>query len=192
MTMNRERQVQSIVSRGRRGRKARTALTEAEIAFCACFVLTGNVKQSSLQAGYSAWWGYELLKMPRIQPVLREYERRKKEESWSTARNQVVVTREFLDEQFMFRLVNMKTHPKVGDMPVVKLLEVGYKRTGDIQAVKINNQASAGVAIAPGRTMKEIYKSQWLRDKEAQLAAECEKEYGVERLLSGTAESTSE
>jgi hypothetical protein len=40
--------------------------------------------------------------------------------------------------------------------------------------------------------MKEIYKSQWLRDKEAQLAAECEKEYGVERLLSGTAESTSE
>ena len=40
--------------------------------------------------------------------------------------------------------------------------------------------------------MKEIYKSQWLRDKEAQLAAECEKEYGDERLLSGTAEPTSE
>ena len=86
----------------------------------------------------------------------------------------------------------MKTHPKVGDMPVVKLLEVGYKRTGDIQAVKVSNQASAGVAIAPGSTMKEIYKSQWLRDKEAQLAAECEKEYGDERLLSGTAEPTSE
>ena len=47
-----------------------TALTEAEISFCAYFVLTGNVKQASLQAGYSAWWGYELLKMPRIQPVL--------------------------------------------------------------------------------------------------------------------------
>src|ERR1035441_7708687 len=95
MNKNRERQVQSIGSQGRRGRKARTALTEAEIAFCAYFVLTGNVKQSSLQTGYSAWWGYELLKMPRIQPVLQEYERRKKEESWSTARNQVVVTREF-------------------------------------------------------------------------------------------------
>ena len=40
--------------------------------------------------------------------------------------------------------------------------------------------------------MKEIYKSQWLRDKEAQLAAECEKEYRDERLLSGTAEPTSE
>ena len=101
MTTNKERQALSNPNRGRRGRKARTALTEAEIAFCAYFVITGNVKQSSVQAGYSAWWGYELLKMPRIQPVLREFERRKKEESWSTAKNQVVVTREFLDEQFI-------------------------------------------------------------------------------------------
>jgi hypothetical protein len=36
-----------------------------KIDFCAYFVLTGNVKQSSLQAGYSEWWGYELLKMPQ-------------------------------------------------------------------------------------------------------------------------------
>jgi hypothetical protein len=123
--------------------------------------------------------------------VLREYERRKKEESWSAAKNQVVVTREFLDEQFIRRLVNMKTHPKVGDMPIVKMIEVGYKRTGDIQPAKISNQASAGVAVAPGSTMKEIYKSKWLREKEARLAGECEKEYGDERLLSGTPEPTS-
>jgi hypothetical protein len=69
MATNTERQVQSNLSRGRRGRKARMALTEAEILFCAYFVLTGNVKQASLQAGYSAWWGYELLKMPRIMAV---------------------------------------------------------------------------------------------------------------------------
>ena len=60
------------------------------------------------------------------------------------------------------------------------------------RAVARPTQASAGVAIAAGSTMKEIYKSQWLRDKEAQLAAECEKEYRDERLLSGTAEPTSE
>ena len=29
-------------------------------------------------------------------------------------------------------------------MPIVKMFEVGYKRTGDIQAVKISNQASEG------------------------------------------------
>jgi hypothetical protein len=93
-----------------------------------------------------------------------------------------VVTRAFLDEQFMHRLVNMETHPKVGDMPIVKMFEVGYKRTGDIQPVKISNQASAGVAIAPGSTMKEIYKSQWLRDKEAKMAAELEGEYASKQL----------
>ena len=184
MAIKTEQQAQSRLSRGHRGRKERTALTEAEIAFCAYFVLTGNVKQASLQAGYSAWWGYELLKMPRIQPVLREFERRKKEETWNTARGQVAVTREFLDEQFILRLVNMKTHPNVGDMPVVKMFEVGYKQTGDIQPAKISNQASAGVVIAHGGTMKQMYKARWLVEKEAQLAAEFESEYVAERMLS--------
>jgi hypothetical protein len=137
-------------------------------------VLTGNVKQASLQAGYSAWWGYELLKMPRIQPVLREFENLKKEEAWSTAKNQVLVTREFLDEQFMYRLVNMRTHERVGDMPIVKMFEVGYKRTGDIQPVRITNQSHTGVLVAAGGTMREVYKAKWLRDKEAALAAEFE------------------
>jgi len=184
MAIKSKQQNRQSLSRGHRGRKARTALTEAEIAFCAYFVLTGTVKQASLQAGYSAWWGYELLKMRRIEPVLREFVMRKKEEAWSIARGQVAVTREFLDEQFMFRLINMKTHPKVGDMPVVKMLEVGYKRTGNIQEPRISNQASAGVVIAPGSTMKQAYKSKWLRDKEAELAAECEEESRNNRVLS--------
>jgi hypothetical protein len=68
-----------------RGRKTRTAVTAAEVAFCAYFVLSGNVKQAFLQAGYSAWWGYELLKMPRVQRVLREFEKRKQDEAWDTA-----------------------------------------------------------------------------------------------------------
>jgi hypothetical protein len=84
----------------RRGRKAHTAVTAAE----AYFVLTGNIKQASLQAAYSAWWGYELLKMPRIQPLLREFEKRKVEEAWELAKSQVVLTREFLDELFVREL----------------------------------------------------------------------------------------
>ena len=100
----------------RRGRRTRTAVTAAEVDFCAYFVLTGKVKQASLQAGYSAWWGYELLKMPRIQPILREFEKREKDEAWETAKDQIVLTLEFLDELFVQRLVTMKTHPKVGDL----------------------------------------------------------------------------
>jgi Terminase small subunit len=72
----------------RRGRKSRVAVTSAEIEFCAYFVLTGNVKQASLQAGYSAWWGYELVKLPRVQPILREFERRKKDEAWAAAKDE--------------------------------------------------------------------------------------------------------
>ena len=118
-------QVQSNLNR--RGRKTRTAVTAAEVDFCAYFVLTGNVKQASLQAGYSAWWGYELLKKPRIQPILRDFEKRKKDEAWATARDQIVLTRAFLDEQFIQRLVTMKTHPKVGDMALVKMFETGLQ-----------------------------------------------------------------
>src|ERR1035437_4917882 len=130
----------------RRGRKTRTATTAAEVDFCAYFVLTGNVKQASLQAGYSAWWGYELLKMPRIQRVLREFENRKKEEAWETAKDHIVLSREFLDELFIRRLVNMETHPRVGDLPIVKMFETGYKRTGDIQPTRISAEAKAGVS----------------------------------------------
>jgi RNA polymerase sigma-70 factor (ECF subfamily) len=65
----------------RRGRKTRTSVTAGEADFCGHFVRTGNVKQASLQAGYSAWWGYELLKTARVQHVLREFEERKNEKS---------------------------------------------------------------------------------------------------------------
>jgi Terminase small subunit len=149
----------------RRGRSTRTAVTAGEIAFCAYFVLTGNVKQASLQAGYSAWWGYELLKMPRVQPILREFETRKRDEAWETAKSQIVLTRELLDELFIERLVNMKTHPKVGDLAIVKMFETGYKRTGDIQAARVTAEAKAGVSTqTPQLYAKRLYLPEWRRE----------------------------
>ena len=66
------------------------------------------------------------------------------------------------------------------------MFEVAYKRTGDIQSVRINNQTSVGVGVAPGSTMRQIYKAKWLIEKEAKFAAEFEREHAAERLLSGT------
>jgi hypothetical protein len=66
--------------------------------------------------------------MPRIQPILREFEKRKQDEAWETAKGQIVVSREFLDELFIERLVNMKTHPKVGDLAIVKMFETAALR----------------------------------------------------------------
>jgi hypothetical protein len=70
--------------------------------------------------------------------------------------------------------MNMKTHERSGDLAVVKMFEIGYRRTGDIQPSKVNNQTNLNVT--PKGTMAEIYKAKWLRDKEAQLAAQFENE----------------
>jgi len=70
---------------------------------------------------------------------------RKKDEAWETAKDQIVLIREFLDELFIRRLVTMETHPKVGDLPLVKMFETGYKRTGDIQPARISAETKAGV-----------------------------------------------
>ena len=127
-----------------RGGRTRTAVTAAEVDFCAYFVLTGNLKQASLQAGYSAWWGYDLMKMARVQLVLREFAKRKEDGPWGTAKDRTVLTRQLLDELFIQRLVNMKTHPKMGDLSIVKMFEIGYKRTGDTQPARVSAQANAG------------------------------------------------
>ena len=145
----------------RGGRKPRTTVSEAEVRFCAYFVLTGNVKQASIQAGRNPWWGYELLKLPRIQPVLQDFEKRKKEEAWDTAKDQVCLTREFLDELFLYRLQNMKTHPKVGDLAMVKMFEVGYKRTGDIQPARISAEAKAVTGDSQLIYARRFYLPEW-------------------------------
>jgi hypothetical protein len=162
----------------RRGRKTRTAVTAAEVDFCAYFVLSGNVKQASLQAGYSAWWGYELLKMPRVQRVLREFEKRKQDEAWDTAKDRIVLTREFLDELFLQRLVNMKTHPKVGDLPIVKMFETGYKRTGDIQPARISAEARAGNISQ--LYAKRLYLPEWRKEAIERIKSTEREESGTE------------
>jgi hypothetical protein len=100
--------------------------------------------------------------LPRIQPILREFEKRKQDEAWETARNEVVVSREFLDELFIQRLVNMKTHPKVGDLPIVEMFETGYKRTGDIQSTRISAEAKAGVSTQIYAT--RLYLPEWRKE----------------------------
>jgi len=106
--------------------------------------------------------GFELLKMPRVQPLLREFERRKQEEGWETAKDQILLTRAFLDELFIQRLVNMKTHPKVGDLAIAKMFETGYTRTGDIQPTRISAEAKADATSQ--LYAKRLYLPDWRRE----------------------------
>ena len=100
--------------------------------------------------------------MPRIQPILREFERRKQDEAWDAAKDRIILTRELLDELFIQRIVNMKTHPKVGDLPIVKMFETGYKRTGDIQPTRISAEAKAGSTSQ--LYAKRLYLPDWRKE----------------------------
>jgi hypothetical protein len=67
-----------------------------------------------------------------------------------------------LDEIFIQRLVTMETHPKVGDLALVKMFETGYKRTGDIQPARISAEAKAGVTTQI--YAKRLYLPDWRRE----------------------------
>src|ERR1700746_3921815 len=100
--------------------------------------------------------------MPRVQPLLREFERRKQDQAWDAAKDQIPLTYAFLDQLFIQRLVNMKTHPKVGDLPIAKMVETGYKRTGDTQSARITAQATAG--LTSQLYAKRLYLPDWRKE----------------------------
>ena len=136
----RRRRISTVVAE-----KTRTAVTAAEVDFSAPISFSPATpgeaslcKRVTLPGGAT-----RIAQMPRVEPILREFEKRKQDESWDSAKDRIVLTREFLDELFLQRLVNMKTHPKLGDLPIVKMFETGYKRTGDIQPARISAEAKA-------------------------------------------------
>lgn len=66
----------------------------------------------------------------------------------------------------------------------MKAIEIGYKAMGAIQPNRVVAQASAMVAPPQGQTVFEIYKSKWLRDKEAAMSDYPEDQY-AKKLLPG-------
>jgi hypothetical protein len=70
---------------------------------------------------------------------------------------------------------------------VARTLHTGYQRTGAIRSSTVTAMATAAAAAADngvsGRTMKEVYRSRWLREKEAAMAIQLENEYRDNLLL---------
>ena len=62
------------------------------------------------------------------------------------------------------------------------MIEAGWKRLKLIDPPRIVNNVAAGAVATTGGTMAEIYKSKWLREKEAKMAAELEGEYASKQL----------
>jgi hypothetical protein len=90
---------------------------------------------------------------------------------------------EFVDK----RAIVLLQKAKKLDVAVVKALHSSWQRTGAIKPSTVSAMATAAAAAASnglsGGTMKEVYKSRWLREKEAAMAAELENEYRDNLLL---------
>jgi hypothetical protein len=73
------------------------------------------------------------------------------------------------------------------DMAVARALHAGYQRTGAIKPSTVSAMATAAAAAASngvsGGTMRQVYKSKWLREKEAAMATDLENEYRDNLLL---------
>jgi hypothetical protein len=100
-------------------------------------------------------------------------------------KDRIVLTRELLDELFFRRLVNMKTHPKVGDLPIVKMFETGYERTGDIQPARISAEANAG--ITSQLYAKRLYLPEWRKEAIERIQSTEREESGTELTTEGDA-----
>jgi hypothetical protein len=105
--------------------------------------------------------------------------------SWFSASRseaQVRPTMLFVDELFTLRLANMKTQPKVRDLAMVKMFEIGYWHPGDIRAARnqFNSQNDNAVEAVAGRTTYQVFKSTWKREQEYQMALRARAELAAE------------
>ena len=92
------------------------------------------------------------------------------------AKSQKDLSREFLDEVLIQWLVN----PKVGDLAIVKLLELAYKLIGAIQSARtqFNNQNNVATAAVASNTMYGAFKAGWRIRKDIEMSQRAEQEEG--------------
>jgi hypothetical protein len=159
-------------------------LTYTQLEFCALIAHGIAVPQACLELGVATWQGHNWTRRNElVRKLITEYQEQLKINAFEKIAEKIELRTEFLDRHTITRLQKAKKT----DMAISKLIHTGYLRTGAIKSTSISATAQAAAAAAAhgvtGGTMRQVYKSQWLRDKEAELAAECEKEYAANRLL---------
>ncbi len=161
---------------GRTGRRA--ILTEQQLAFCSAYVRIGSATGAAVYAGYHPASGYRLLENPAIQGQIQKLKEVAEWREEQLAEKAFLIEREFLDVHLAHQIANGETHKTRGDADRVKAIEIGYQALGVIQSNRVVAQASATVVSPQGKTVFEIYKSKWLLDKEAAMAARLEEQSG--------------
>lgn len=165
----------TLTPRGKR--KSTFAITAQHDLWCINYKLCGVASRAAAMAGFAPSYGNALKNNAVVRQRLAKIDDSMLQEAIKESARKLVMTVDFLDDQFMYRLINMQTHEKVGDIALAKMFEVGYKRTGHIQAAKVTATALAGANATAGDTMEAVYKSKWLKKKETSLAEQFEEEF---------------
>jgi phage terminase small subunit len=124
--------------RHRGGSKLREYATQPELDFLN-YVLDGALKtDAARRAGLSKGVNLtNLLRRPLIAQTFAELQEKRKDQSIEAAERRREERAEFLHQELMHRLRTAVTHERTGDLGIAKMLEVGFKSTGEIQATKV-------------------------------------------------------
>lgn len=154
-------------------------------AICAHYKQFKNKGKAAEYAGFSKQYANALFKKPGVKERLAILDEMEVKPSAANLQQAAVkINEEFklavsmVDEPLLKILTDGQTHEVRGDADRVKAGEVMYKRLKMIDPPKqvINN--SAGAQAAAGGTVYEVYKSNWLAQKEARMSQQLEQEYG--------------
>jgi hypothetical protein len=168
---------------GRKKGSGRQITSQQEDIFCLLLKLGRGKsgKAAAVEAGFAPSAAYSLLRQPRIQERLAQIDNELSQEAREYFAKEYALEVSLCDENAARIMCVEKPHKFRGFADQVKMIEAGWKRLKLIDPPRIVNNATAS-AVAAGSTMAEIYKSKWLRDKEANLAADLEAAHASKQL----------
>ena len=169
---------------GRRKGSGRKVTSQQEDIFCLLLKLGRgkSAKAAAMEAGFAPSAAYSLLRQHRIQKRLAQIDEDLSQKAWEHLAKEYVLEVSLCDVNAARIMCVEKPHKFRGFADQVKMIEAGWKRLKLIDPPRIVNNVAAGAVATTGGTMAEIYKSKWLREKEAKMAAELEGEYASKQL----------
>lgn len=161
----------------RGGKKPREFVTQPQLDFLNYLLDGAAIRDAWRWSGMpsSEKNAYEILKRPLLIKTRKELEEKRKDQSVELAAKRREERDVMLHHELGHRLRTMKTHRYRGDEAVVKLIEVGFKSTGSIQATRVSATAGAQAAASAEAGAVDIYKPLWLREAESQLLEQARK-----------------
>jgi hypothetical protein len=164
---------QNLKYRG--GSKRRDYVTNQELEVLNNLLDGSNHRDAARRAGLSEGVNVtSLLLRPLIARTFNELQEKRTNQSVEAAERRREERAEFLHQELMHRLRTAVTHERTRDLGIAKMLEVGFKSTGEIAAKSVTATAST-TAQANVTAEIDIYKPLWLRESEAQMLAEAKR-----------------